>query len=103
MSSFFYSTQSTKFLHYQSKFIRSIYRFCFQLNDLWLTTDDAALFDWLVDNVFGPDGALGIDCIECGPWMLCGAPGCPIGTILVDFFSRKIVQKTMINWARMLL
>lgn len=51
---------------------------------LWFnqrTTDDAALFDWLVDNVFGPDGALGIDGIECGPWILWGPPGCPIGTI----------------------
>lgn len=48
-----------------------------------LTTDDAALFDWLVDNVFGPDGALGMLGIECGgPCILCGAPGWPIGTIV---------------------
>lgn len=59
-----------------------------------ITTDDAALFDWLVDNVFGPDGALDIDCIECGgPWMLCGAPGCPIGTIFTTNLFGKFCEK----------
>lgn len=57
-----------------------------------LTTDDAALFDWLADNVFGPVGALGIDCIPCGPWMLCGAPGWPIGTIFTPFFRKFFVR-----------
>lgn len=59
---------------------------CDHLKDFWLTTDDVVLFDWLVDSVFGPDGALGIDGIECGPCILCGAPGCPIGTIFTKFF-----------------
>lgn len=65
----------------QGKFKASV---CDHLNDLWLTTDDVVLFDWLVESVFGPDGALGIDCIECGPCILCGAPGCPIGTIFYE-------------------
>lgn len=47
-----------------------------------LTTEEAALVDWFVDNVFGPDGAVGIVGIWCEGWILCCGPGCPIGTIV---------------------